>query len=164
MCRIRGLHMLRFRLPVLVALISTLVVPGHALAQAQAPFAPIAGDWDRHGFGITVHDDGSSEAVWRIYQWCGPGVAEPCDRIVNNNYLQSGGRAQITFSGPDDSGVLQGEVTTTTDPDTLDLGPVTLTPQPYDMALIQQGDTQLVLCGQDSADQAPPDLLMQCGA
>jgi hypothetical protein len=156
--------MLRIRLLSLVALFSAPLIPANVSAQDAAPFAPIAGDWDRHGFGITVHGDGSSEAVWRIYQWCGPGVAEPCDRILNNNYLESGGHAQITFSGPDDSGVFQGEVTTTTDPSTLDLGGVTLTLQPYDMALIEQGDTQLVLCGQDSAEQAPSDVLRQCGA
>jgi hypothetical protein len=133
-------------------------------AQADKPFAPILGNWDRHGFGITVRDDGGSSAEWRIYQWCGPGVPEPCDRIIDNE-LVSGGHAVIRFSGgPDGSGAFQGEVLETTDPDTLDLGPMRLTPQQYDMALLEQGDMQLVLCGEDSVNQAPSDVLMQCGA
>jgi hypothetical protein len=41
---------------------------------------------------------------------------------------------------------------------------MTLTPQPYDMALLEQGDMQLVLCGDDAVNQAPSDVLMQCGA
>jgi hypothetical protein len=147
----------------LLVLLSTLWAPNAAVAQDAAPFAPIVGSWGRHGLGITVNDDGSSVASWRIYQWCGPGVAQPCDQIVDNNII-SGGRAEITFSGADDSGVFQGEVTTTTDAEVLDVGPITLTPQPYDMALMHQGSSQILLCGEDSANQAPPDVLMECGA
>jgi hypothetical protein len=148
-----------------LALMGWLLVPAvPASAQADQPFAPIIGNWDRHGFGITVRDDGHSSAGWRIYQWCGPGVAQPCDQIIGNS-LVSGGTAVIRFSGgPDESGAFQGQVLETTDPSTLDLGPMTLTPQPYDMALLEQGDTQLVLCGENAADQAPSDVLMQCGA
>ena len=146
-------------------MLGLLLLASAAPAAAQdAPFAPIVGDWDRHGFGITVRDDGRSSAVWRIYRWCGPGVAQPCDQIIRNS-LVSGGHAVIRFSGgPDDSGAFQGEVLETTDPDMLDLGPLSLTPQPYDMALLEQGDQQFVLCGDDAADQAPPDVLEQCGA
>src|SRR5262245_59221896 len=139
MCPMRTTSMLRSRLAVLVVLVSTLSAPNAAVAQASAPFGPIFGDWDRHGFGITVNDDVVSVAVWRGYQWRGPGSSQPC-RQVRNNAIISGGRAQITFSGPDDSGAFQGEVMTTTDPELLDLVPVTLTPRPYDMALIEQGE------------------------
>jgi hypothetical protein len=151
------------RLALSAALIGFLVISPSSVAAQDAPFAPISGLWDRHGFGITVNDDGSATATWRVYQWCGPGVADPCDRIVNNRII-SGGHAEISFAGPDDSGAFAGEVTDTSDPELLDVGPLTLTPQPYDMAMLEQGDRQLTLCGEDSANQAPMDVLIQCGA
>jgi hypothetical protein len=134
-----------------------------AAAQSDDSFGPIVGNWDHHGFFVVVDDDGRSRAIWRVYKWCQDGYAQPCDQIVNNEII-SGGRAVIRFSGPDDSGAFQGEVFETTDPQTLDLGPVTLTPQPYDMALLEQGDFQLVMCGENAPGQAPREVLNQCGA
>ena len=134
-----------------------------AAAQSDDTYAPIAGNWDHHGFFVAVDPDGRSRAIWRVYKWCQDRYAQPCDQIINNEIV-SGGRAVIRFSGPDGSGAFQGEVFETTDPETLDLGPVTLTPQDYDMALLQQGDFQLVMCGDDALDQAPSDILNQCGA
>jgi hypothetical protein len=152
------------RLALSAALVGFVALPpSTVVAQDAPPFAPISGLWDRHGFGIRVDDDGSATATWRVYQWCGPGVPDPCDRIVNNRII-SGGYADISFAGPDDSGAFQGQVTNTTDPELLEVGPLTLTPQPYDMALLEQGDTQLTLCGEDAANQAPDDVLLQCGA
>jgi hypothetical protein len=91
-------------------------------------------------------------------------VTDPCDRIVNN-YLIDGGRADIAFTGgPDDSGAFQGNVTSTTDPSTLDLGAVALMPLGNRMAEIKQGDLDLMLCGTGAADVAPRDELEQCGA
>ena len=55
-------------------------------------------------------------------------------------------------------------MTDTTDAELLDVGPLTLTRQPYDMARLEQGETQLTLCGEDSPNQAPEDVLIQCGA
>jgi hypothetical protein len=152
------------RLGLLIGLIGGLIGPApSATAQDAQKFAPIVGDWARHGFGITVHEDGRSAAQWRMYQWCGPGVPQPCDQMIDNEIV-AGGRAVIRFSGADDSGAFQGEVLETTDPQLLDLGPLSMTPQPDDMALLEQGDSQLVLCGPLAADQAPPDVLEQCGA
>jgi hypothetical protein len=75
------------------------------------------------------------------------------------------GHADITFTGADDSGAFQGNVDSSTDPELLDVGAVSLTMQPYDMALLQQGGTQLTLCGEDSADLAPTmDIVEACGA
>lgn len=139
------------------------VAPTTPAAAQDDALAPIVGSWERHGFFIDVGDDGGSSATWRIYSWCGPGVPEPCDQIVDNRII-SGGHAVIQFTGADDSGVFQGEVVDTTDPELLDMGPLTLTPQPYDMAMLEQGETQLVLCGDDSVNQAPDDVLAQCGA
>jgi len=157
-------HSLRRRVALSAALVGLLALPTSSVAAQDAPsFAPIAGFWDRHGFGISVNDDGSATATWRVYQWCGPGIPDPCDRIVNNRIL-SGGHAAISFGGADESGAFQGEVTDSTDPELLDVGPLKLTPQPFDMALLEQGATQLTLCGEDSANQAPEDVLIQCGA
>ena len=68
-----------------------------AAQEVDRPFAALAGDWDRHGFGLTVNDDGTATAVWRVYHWCGPGVPQPCDRLTDNRII-SGGRADITFT------------------------------------------------------------------
>jgi hypothetical protein len=146
-----------------VVLASVLATAPVAAAQEDAPYAPIAGDWEHHGFGITVNDDGTSTADWRVYQWCGPGIGQPCDQIVNNRII-SGGHADIAFSGPDDGGAFQGQVMDSSDSTLLNTGPLTLTPQQYDMALLEQGDTQIVLCGSDAANEAPRDVLEQCGA
>jgi hypothetical protein len=135
-----------------------------ATAQETAPsLDAIAGNWEHHGFGLQVNADGSASAVWRTYRWCGPGVPEPCDQIVNNRII-SGGHADLTFSDQDESGTFHGQVEATSDPRLLDLGPVDLTPQAYDMALLEQGSFQLVLCGEDAPNQAPGDVLESCGA
>lgn len=152
------------RLLLAAALLGVCVGPASsAAAQSVDTFGPIAGNWDHHGFFVVVDDDGRSRAIWRVYKWCQDGYAQPCDQIIDNEIV-SGGRAVIRFSGPDDSGAFQGDVLETTDPETLNLGPVTLTPQDYDMALLEQSDFQLVMCGEDAADQAPSDVLNQCGA
>jgi hypothetical protein len=147
-----------------LAAAALLVAPGpRAVAQQTPSLDAIAGSWVHHGFCLQVNADGSASAVWRTYRWCGPGVAEPCDQIVNNTII-SGGHADLTFSDQDDSGTFHGQVDSTSDPRLLDLGPVDLTPQAYDMALLEQGSFQLVLCGEDAPNQAPGDVLTACGA
>ena len=131
--------------------------------EVDQPFASVAGFWTRHGFGIQVNDDRTASAAWRVYSWCGPGVTDPCDQLLSNRIVD-GGHADITFSGPDENGAFQDEVASTTDPELLDIGPLNLTPQPYDMAMLEQNGTQLTLCGDDSSNQAPPAVLMGCGA
>ena len=147
---------------VLATLVLSLAVALPVRAQA-APFAPVSGNWDRHGFGLTVNDDGSASAVWRVYRWCGPGVPRPCDQIVDNQIL-SGGHADITFSGPDENGDFVGEVTRSSDPELLELGPLRMMPQAFDMAQLEQGAMQLTLCGEDAVNLAPQDVLEECGA
>lgn len=140
------------------------VMPLAASAHAEPPLQPFAGDWDRHGFGLTVADDGSSHAAWRIYVWCDQGPP-PCDSIENGNYLRSGGQADIAFSNVTDQDA-EGEVLNTTDPSGLDVGPVTLSLMPYDMASLRQGDHEIVLCGVNFSAEAPEDLASTypCGA
>jgi hypothetical protein len=134
-------------------------------AQEDAPLAPIVGDWERHGFFVSIDDDGSSSASWRVYVWCGPGVPDPCDTLASNR-IYDGGHADITFSGPDESGVFQGEVLNTSDPETLDVGPLTLTLQDYGMALLQQGDNEMTVCGPHFLELAPESVRFSgpCGA
>jgi hypothetical protein len=153
------------RLAVACALVGLLAAPvSSATAQdVDQLFAPVAGIWARHGFGIQVNDDGTASADWRVYRWCGPGVTDPCDQLLRNRIID-GGHADITFSGLDENGAFQGEVASTTDPELLDIGPLNLTRQPYDMAMLEQNGTQLTLCGDDSPNEAPPEVLMACGA
>ena len=78
--------------------------------------------------------------------WCGPGVPEPCDRVVNNNRLVAGGHGEIAFSGIDADG-LHGEVTWSTQPDFLVPGGVTLSLLlPHGMAVLRQEHQEFFLC------------------
>jgi hypothetical protein len=150
----------------LVALLAVLNLLGAPVsAAADDAFSPIAGEWGRHGLGLTVSDDGSVEAVWRVYRWCGPGVRPPCDELAGNTII-SGGHADIAVNPADDSGAFSGEVNTTSDPELLAIGPVRLIPQPYGMLLLEQDDRQLTLCGPHFIDLAPREVREQspCGA
>jgi hypothetical protein len=158
---VRGLRrsatMVRWLLILIVAL-----APMTASAQETEETAStaLAGDWSRHGFFIRIASDGTAHASWRIYQWCGPGVPEPCDR-VQGNFIMSGGQADVVFTSGD-----AGEVAWTTDPAMLDVGPITLTPIEYGMAVLQQGEHVLVLCGPRYLDEAPAQVVdaTPCGA
>ena len=154
------------RLGTLALLVGLLTAPLPAAAQEADPaFAAFAGGWSHHGFGLTVYDDGSGVAIWRVYRWCGPGVPEPCDLLTDNRII-SGGHADLTFTGIDEAGALQGEVSSATDTELLADGPLSLTSQPYGMLLLEQGDTQLTLCGDQFTNLAPPEVVEQspCGA
>jgi len=150
-------------------------LPAHAQSEAGSDSASppdeqldlnnFVGDWSHHGFLIRIADDGSASALWRVYQWCGPGVPAPCDRIENNGII-SGGRGELTVTpvAPD---VAQGEVVSSTDEVGLPQGPFTLQLMPYGMAVLQQdGQDDLILCGPRYLDEAPPDLIEHspCGA
>jgi hypothetical protein len=132
-------------------------------ASADSTFDPVSGVWERHGVVVTVRNDGVAVAEWRMYRWCGPDVDYPCDQIIGNEIV-AGGRANIRLAGPDDSGAFVGTVFETTDPDLLDLGTVSLRLLPDDMALLEQGELQLTLCGEHVAEVAPPAAIQSCGA
>jgi hypothetical protein len=158
-----NVHLGSSRLIAWFAVLSILSTP--VPAASDESFSPIAGDWGRHGLGLIVSEDGSVEAIWRVYRWCGPGVRLPCDELTGNQII-SGGRADITVNPADASGAFQGEVNATSDQELLDVGPVSLIPQPYGMLLLEQGDLQLTLCGPHYVDLAPPEVRDQfpCGA
>jgi hypothetical protein len=131
-------------------------------------FAAIAGGWWHHGFGLDVSEDGRAQAVWRTYQWCGPGVVGACDRMQGDQII-SGGEAEIVFTGvepptapadvtvPDIAGrpvrlgmtqtvTATGRVQSSTDEYTLPVGPVALAVLGYGLAQLRR-------------DRLPPVLL-----
>lgn len=120
--------------------------PAPAAQQAAVPspdFSSFAGAWARHGFGLTINADGSADAGWRVYAWCGdPGVVPPCDGKADpvTHFLTNGGQATMHFDrvdGPTAFGV----VTDSTVLKSFPKGPVTFTLQDYGMGELQHPDT-----------------------
>jgi hypothetical protein len=161
-----GMHLLTSVLA--VAALLAAAVPAHAQSEEtsgeELSLNAFVGDWGRHGVQLTISDDGTAWARWRVYEWCGPGVRPPCDRI-ENDYLISGGQADLVFA-PQAPDSVQGEVLTSTDPQSYDVGPVTLRLVPYGMAVLEQGGQETVLCGPRFLDEAPADVrdTYPCGA
>jgi hypothetical protein len=122
------------------------------------------GDWSRHGVVLSVADDGSATALWRIYEWCGPGVTQPCDRLEGNRLI-AGGRAELVFT-PAAPDAAMGEVVASNDHQLFEPGPVALRLVPYGMAILEQAGQQIVLCGPRYLDEAPPPVVASapCGA
>jgi hypothetical protein len=152
-----------------VAALLASAVPAQAQSEEETPdeepsLNAFVGDWSRHGVQLTFSDDGTAWARWRVYQWCGPGVPAPCDRIENDSLI-SGGQADLAFT-PGAPDTVQGEVLTSTDPQSFDLGPVTLRLVPYGMAVFEQFGLETVLCGPRYIDEAPPEVrdTYPCGA
>jgi hypothetical protein len=152
-----------------VAALLATAMPAHAQSEEAPPDEELSlnafvGDWGRHGMQLTISDDGTAWARWRVYQWCGPGVRPPCDRI-ENDYLISGGQADLVFA-PEAPDSVQGEILTSTDTQSLDLGPVSLRLVPFGMAILEQAGQETVLCGPRYLDEAPQDVrdTYPCGA
>ena len=130
----------------------------------QAPdFTAFAGDWGRHGFGMTVAASGEATATWRTYKWCSDDPTPPCDAMVDSDII-SGGHATFVFDrvvGP----TAYGRVTESNDQEFLGQA-ATLTLQPYGMALLETDSSSIVLCGPDYWRLAPPSVqeTSPCGA
>jgi hypothetical protein len=147
---------------------TTFPSPSPETAAPVADLSAFVGAWWRHGFSLTVSPDGSAEASWRTYHWCGdPGVTTACDTRPENGFL-NGGHAVILFESADipaaqrewrpavftsrtlafvavQSPIAHGRVIFTTEPLRIRLGPVDLALLPYDTgALAQDGDGALV--------------------
>ena len=138
--------------------------------QVQAPpgtalsLSAFAKDWGRHGFGMSIDSTGRGAVSWGTYRWCTDDPTPPCDQIANNLIL-SGGRAVLVFNRVQGK-TAYGQVTSTTDPQTLAEGPVSLVLLPYGMARLVQGSDEIDLCGPDFADLAPDSVrnTYPCGA
>jgi hypothetical protein len=140
--------------------------PPSPTPQPAAPdFGPFAKTWGRHGFGITISTSGEATATWRVYKWCSDDPTPPCDDMVDSQII-SGGQATIVFTEVVGE-TAHGRVTASTDESTL-AGGVSLTLQPYDMALLESDAWagQETLCGPNYWQEAPDWLKEQspCGA
>ena len=112
--------------------------------------APFTGSWIKHGFSLTVQPDGTAQASWRVYSWCGPGVAQPCDQIVNNQIID-GGTATAQFTRVT-LAVAYGTVAQSTDTATLTVGPVTLSFSTAGNLQLVQGNRVITLCDPNNYD------------
>jgi hypothetical protein len=144
------------------------------VSAAPASLADFAGDWWHHGFGLTVNPDGTADASWRTYAWCGPGIVGPCDRIENDTILD-GGHAMLAFTAADVASaprdwsiegladapivflgvqlpIAHGEVVSSTDPRLLHTGPIDLAMLPYDTGTLTQSAIDLLLCRPSDID------------
>ena len=129
------------------AVLSVLLTPVQASAQSlpEDQLGAFVGTWERHGFFIDVAGDGSTAASWRTYQWCGPGVPEPCDRITDDSRIESGGHGEIVFDSVDANGA-HGQVLWSTEDTFLWPGEVSLELLPAGMAALRQEDNTVYLC------------------
>src|SRR5579883_679904 len=69
-------------------------------ATTTPDMTPFVGAWVRHSAGLTVTKDGNATFIERVYRWCGPGVAPPCDSWQGNTIV-SGNRETIRFTRTD---------------------------------------------------------------
>lgn len=134
---------------------------------AAAAFAPFTGNWWHHGLSIEVGPDGRGSLSWRVYRWCGPGVAQPCDSI-SANIIVNGGRAAVLFQTVDPgAGTAYGRVTSSSDPNTVPFGTFAMVMTQYGMADLRSGDQLITnVCGPQFPQLAPPAVQnsFPCGA
>jgi hypothetical protein len=133
----------------LVLLASGLLWPASAIAQDEGPLAPFAGKWvARSSMVLTVQADGYAEAEWRIYEWCGANVPLPCDDQRDGRIIP-GGHAVILFSTVVGDTAI-GSVRATSVPEYMDptAGPTTFTRLPDELAVLQIGHADRLLCSE----------------
>lgn len=70
---------------------------------ASPDFSKFTGIWTAHGASLSFASDGTATFNQRTYNWCGPGVAQPCDSIDPRGFIQPGNHEQIRFSRADGS-------------------------------------------------------------
>jgi len=126
-------------------------------------FSPFAEGWGRHGFGMTVTASGEATASWRVYKWCSDDPTPPCDEMTDSE-IHSGGHATLIFDRVVGE-TAYGRVLETNEPDLLS-AQVSLTLQPYDMAVLETNGSPMTLCGPNFWQEAPESLRQEspCGA
>jgi len=126
-------------------------------------FSPFAENWGRHGFGMTVTASGEATASWRVYKWCSDDPTPPCDDMTDSE-IHNGGHATLVFDRVVGD-TAYGRVLETNEPDLLS-AQVSLTLQPYDMAVLETDGSPMTLCGPNFWQEAPESLRQEspCGA
>jgi len=137
--------------------------PPKPTEQPLPDFSPFAQGWGRHGFGMTVTASGEATASWRVYKWCSDDPTPPCDDMTDSE-IHDGGHATLLFDRIVGE-TAYGRVLETNDPSLLSAD-VSLTLQPYDMALLETNGSPMTLCGPDFWQEAPESLRQEspCGA
>jgi hypothetical protein len=131
-------------------------------ALPAADYAAFADAWYHHGIALTVDSNGNGTASWRTYQRCSDGPP-PCDAMAGNAIVD-GGQGRLVFASQWGSSAI-GSVHGSTEPSVLDPAePITLTLLPFDMAVLVQHGSVLVLCGSNSDEERPQAVQVLCGA
>lgn len=97
--------------------------------QPTTPAAPAAvppafvGDWYGHGRTLTVHTTGGVDVTFRTYVNCTPTVTIGCDRVIGNE-IHDGGLATATVTRVDNATTIELNVSSSTVPSAIPLGPV----------------------------------------
>ena len=99
-------------------------------SHSSNPLRPFAGDWGWHSIGVYISPDGHGTAVWRVYEWCNEDPKPPCDRLTDQGIV-SGGNATFALSKVSGKSAF-GRLTSSTDPATLRVGPLTAQLAPGD--------------------------------
>ena len=118
-------------------------------------FNAFVGAWGGHGRELTFSSDGRAKYIARAYQWCGPGVPQPCDSIQNNTII-NGIHEEMLFTHVTDH-TAYGTITASSAGNTGRA--VSLTLDTDDTAtLTEGGDTaDILLCGPNAPS-------LTCGA
>ena len=151
-------------LPTAAAATAEAAPPPPQPTEAPLPdFSPFAKNWGRHGFGMTVTASGEATASWRVYKWCSDDPTPPCDEMTDSE-IHSGGHATLVFDRVVGE-TAYGRVLETNEPDLLS-AQVSLTLQPYDMAVLETNGSLMTLCGPNFWQEAPESLRQEspCGA
>lgn len=70
----------------------------HVSTSVVPDFKAFTGSWVAHGASLSFASTGLATFDGRVYRWCGPGVAQPCDYSDAQGIIHPGGHEQIQFS------------------------------------------------------------------
>jgi hypothetical protein len=118
-------------------------------ALSSAALQPFKGEWHFDSSLLTVGDDGYATFITRAYQFCGPGILQPCDAWQGNTIIP-GIQEKIVLTNIDGT-TAYGIITSSTDNKIQ--RQVTLTLQPNDTLAFNS----MLLCG-------PKGPIGHCGA
>jgi len=123
--------------------------PASLPALSSEALQPFNGEWHFHSTLLTVGNDGYATFITRAYQFCGPGIVQPCDAWQGNTIIP-GIQEKIVLTKIEGS-IAYGLITSSTDNKTQQQ--VTLILQPNDMLEFNG----MFLCG-------PKGPIGHCGA